>query len=57
MASVLGILVGSAISYNFYISYIGESLEIPGKIAIFGGIILLIIISLVNLKERRNKLL
>ena len=46
--SVFGIIIGSAISHNFFLAYIAGSVNVNGKIAVVLGIFVLVIIGFLN---------
>jgi YedE family putative selenium metabolism protein len=49
--ALIGMMVGAALSYNIYSAHIGDSLETIGKVSVLGGIFLLGLIGLFNLKR------
>jgi YedE family putative selenium metabolism protein len=54
--SLAGLAVGAALSYNLDFAFVGESVEMPGKIAVVGGILLLLVFGVVNsaLSDRQD---
>jgi YedE family putative selenium metabolism protein len=49
--TIMGIMAGAAISYNYYLAFMADSLDRNGKAAVLGGLIILIVIGLLNLKK------
>ena len=50
--SILGIMAGAALSYTCNLSFTAGSLDLNGKAAVVGGLILLLVIGYLNIKKQ-----
>jgi YedE family putative selenium metabolism protein len=46
--TIMGMMAGAAISYNYYLAFMADSLDRNGKAAVLGGLVILIVIGLLN---------
>jgi len=46
--SILGLLTGAALSYNYYFAFMADSLDRNGKMAVIGGLLVLFIVGIFN---------
>jgi YedE family putative selenium metabolism protein len=49
--SIMGIVAGAAISYNYYLAYMADALDRNGKAVILSGLLVLLIIGVFNTKK------
>ncbi len=49
--SILGLMAGAAISYNYYFAFMADSLDRNGKMAVIAGLLVLFIIGVYNRKK------
>jgi hypothetical protein len=41
-------MAGAAISYNYYLAFMADSLDRNGKAVVLGGLVILIVVGLLN---------
>jgi len=49
--SIMGIMAGAALSYNYYLAFMADSLDLNGKVAVIAGLAVLLIIGFFNTKK------
>lgn len=50
--TLMGMMAGAAISYNYYLAFMADSLDRNGKAAVLGGLVILIVIGLLNREKK-----